>query len=240
VIDSVIAVGALPDAHAGGRVVIAGYSQGGHGALWANEVAPRWAPQLDVVATFAGAPATEMPAILLGARSLPIGGFLLSIVAGYQEAYPEADPSEILTPKGVSLLGAVDDGCVSDVFKAAAGVAPADLVLPDGPTSSPWLDLAQRNDPGQTATEDPVLIIHSDQDDVVPIGLSAALHDRMCRNHQVVERRVLVGGGGHGAAAVPAYTQGLTWLKDVLDGKAPVDDCGQGASGGSVPGSADR
>ena len=94
-----------------------------------------------------------------------------------------------------------------------------------GPDAAPWKKLAADNNPGNTVTKDPILIVHSEQDDTVPAALSGILHDRMCRNGQVVERRVLPDAGGHGPAAGPAFTQGLTWLKDQLDGAQPVNDC---------------
>ena len=155
VIDSVTAASQLPDADAGDRVVVAGYSQGGHGALWANQVAAEWAPDLDIVATFAGAPATEIDTILRAARRLPINGFALSIIAGYEAAYPDAKPSSILTEKGLDVLGAVDEGCVGDVFRAAGGIAPADLVRADGPASEPWAKLCAREQPGAGRHERP-------------------------------------------------------------------------------------
>ena len=49
---------------------------------------------------------------------------------------------------------------------------------------------------------DPTLIIHSQQDNVVPIAFSQILLTRMCAAGNVVERRVLPQAGGHVAAAL--------------------------------------
>jgi hypothetical protein len=225
VIDSVLAAGQLPQASIGSKVLISGYSQGGHGALWANQVAADWAPQLDVIGTFAGAPATEIDVVLDAARARNIGGFLMLIVAGYQQAYPDADPARLLTERGVGLLGEVDKGCTNHVFAATRAVPPGEQVRADGPASSPWKQLAIDNNPGHKATEDPVLIVHSAQDETVPAALSAVLHERMCRNGQVVERRELPDAGGHGPAAIPAFMQGAAWLEGLLEGAPPVNDC---------------
>ena len=111
VIDSVLAAGSLPDADQGDQLAIAGYSQGGHGALFAGEVAEEWAPDLDVIGTFAGAPATEVDVILRAAPRLPQAGFAYMIVAGIAAAHPEADPGLFLTEEGVARLDAVDEGC---------------------------------------------------------------------------------------------------------------------------------
>ena len=65
VVDIVRAARHLSFAHAGDRFVVWGHSQGGHAALFANQIAPTWAPELHLLGTEAGAPATELP--LLGA-----------------------------------------------------------------------------------------------------------------------------------------------------------------------------
>lgn len=224
VVDSVLAAGMLPGADQGDQLAIAGYSQGGHGALWAGEVAPDWAPDMEVVGTVAGAPATEVDVILQAAPRLPQAGFAYMIVAGIAAAYPEAAPDRILTPEGVRRLDAVDEGCTGEIFAAVAGVPASDLVRPDGPSTDPWPELAGQQNPGQVVTEAPVLIIHSEQDETVPVALSGILHRRMCEEGQVVERRVLP-EGSHGGAAPEAYRQGLTWLFDLAAGGSPTDGC---------------
>ncbi len=222
VIDAVLAAGQLPEADPSPTTLIGGYSQGGHGALWANEVAGEWAPELEVLGTFAGAPATELDVILSAAGAPGVGGFAAMVVAGFAAAYPEADPALILTDEGLAALDAVDEGCIGDVFGALAGV---DLARPDGPSTPPWPDLARENNPGQVATEDPVLIIHSEQDEVVPVALSGILFDRMCEQGQAVERRVLPDGGGHGPAAAVAYPQALAWFDALVAGEAVDGTC---------------
>lgn len=223
VVDSVRAAGQLPDAERSDTTLVAGYSQGGHGALWAGQIAEEWAPELDVLGTFAGAPATELPLILSAAGSPGASGFAFLIVAGFEAAYPEADPASFLTEKGVDLLGAVDEGCIREVFGALAGQT--ELVRPEGPATSPWRELATENDPGRVATDGPVLIIHSDQDEVVPAFLSGLLFERLCGLGQHAERRVLEGGGGHGDAAATAYAQALGWFDRLLAGDEVPDTC---------------
>lgn len=226
VIDAILAARSLPGADAGDQLAIAGYSQGGHGALWANEVAAEWAPDLDVVGTFAGAPATELDVILAAAPNLPaLSGFAFMMVAGMHEAYPDADLDALLTEEGVEALDTVDEGCARDVLGAFAIREGGPLIRPDGPASEDWKALATENNPGNVATEDPILIIHSDADQVVPATLSALLLNRLCGVGQAVERRV-VSRGGHGEAAPPAYLDGLAWLTDRFEGEpVPASTC---------------
>ena len=221
-LDAIVAAGQLPGADPGSRLAIAGYSQGGHGALWANQLAAEYTPDLEVVGTFAGAPATEMQIILRGAP----GGFKALMVAGYAAAYPNLDPAAFFTPRAVDALEAVDAGCTGDVFEAMAAI-PADQVTVPTAFDGAWVSVADANDPGRVKTDDPILIIHSQQDETVPIILSKFLLERMCKAGQVVERRVLPDGGGHGPAAVVAYPQAISWLEDrfAAEPAEPVSSC---------------
>ena len=225
VIDALLAARELPDAETGTRFGIAGYSQGGHGALWAAEVSAEWAPDLELVGTFSGAPASEVGVILAAAYRLPQAGFAYMMIAGIAEAY-DADPAIVLTPKGVDLLDAVDEGCARETFAAVSGIPVEELVIPGGTGEPPWDELGPAQDAGQRKTNDaPVLIIHSEGDEVVPLFFSEQVTNRMCDNGQVVERR-LIDEGGHTPAAVPAYDQAMAWMADRFAGEVdPISSC---------------
>lgn len=223
-IDAAIAAGQLPDADPGTQLGIVGYSQGGHGALWANQVAAEWAPDLEVVGTFSGAPASEIGVILAAAPR--VKGFGLMVVAGIQAAHPEVDLSEILTPAGQQALAVVDEGCVGEIFKAASS-AKEDLFVPDGGQSPTWSKLGEEQDAGTEKTNDaPVLLIHSNADATVPTFFIDQVEQRMCANGQVVQR-VDLAEGGHTQAAVPAYAQAMDWMQSLFDGDERVveDTC---------------
>jgi pimeloyl-ACP methyl ester carboxylesterase len=224
VLDAALAVRQLPRANAGPRTLIAGYSQGGHAALWANELAKQWTPSLRVLGTFAGAPATEIDRILAAGRSYSIQPFILGIVGGYAAAYPKANPARYLTAAGIKRIDVVDTTCLGDLGRLSGAITPERLVVATGPTDPEWQALGRANNPGARTGASPVLIVHSDQDDVVPIELSAVLHDRMCAAGQVVERRV-IHAGGHTAAVLSAFLAANAWLKGRVQGEPAQDDC---------------
>jgi fermentation-respiration switch protein FrsA (DUF1100 family) len=225
VLDAAVAAHDLPEADAGDQLSIFGYSQGGHGALWAGQLAADWAPDYELVGTVAGAPATELPIIFSAAGSLPIAGFLYMIIAGFGEAYPEADPALVLTPAGEAELPQVDEGCVADVIRHFSDTPNAELLEPDLASVEPWADLEAANDPGRVATDSPILIVHSAADDVVPAALSQRLVQRMCAEGQVVERRVYDKGQGHVEAAPDAVSDAFEWLQQRAAGDAPASTC---------------
>jgi pimeloyl-ACP methyl ester carboxylesterase len=225
VLDAARAAASLPEAEPGEQLAIFGYSQGGHGALWAGQLAPEWVPELDLVGTVAGAPATELPLIFAAGGRLPIAGFLYMIIAGFGDAYPDAPLSAVLTPAGEAELPAVDDGCTGDVIGHFADMDSSALLVPGGAGSEPWASLAEENNPGNVRTGEPVLILHSAADEVVPAGLSASLFERMCGLGQVVERRVYENGHGHGAAAPGAVADGLAWIGQRFAGEEAISTC---------------
>jgi pimeloyl-ACP methyl ester carboxylesterase len=225
VLDAALAASSLPDAEAADQLTIFGYSQGGHAALWAGQLAPEWAPGFDLVGTVAGAPATELPVIVNAGARLPIAGFLYMMIAGFNDAYPDAPLSAVLTPAGEAELPAVDDGCAGDVIRHFGGLRSEDLLVPGGGGTEPWKALFEDNNPGTVVAEAPVLILHSAADDVVPAALSAVLFNRMCGLGQVAERRVYEQGQGHGAAAPGAVADGLAWIQQRFAGEVPVSTC---------------
>jgi dipeptidyl aminopeptidase/acylaminoacyl peptidase len=56
VLDAARAAAALPDAGASSNVIVYGHSQGGHAVLFAGELAPSYAPDLNLLGVAAGAP----------------------------------------------------------------------------------------------------------------------------------------------------------------------------------------
>ncbi|HEX6238976.1 MAG TPA: lipase family protein [Acidimicrobiales bacterium] len=224
VLDAAKAAARLPGADAGRELAIIGYSQGGHGALWAGQLAESWSPDHEVLGTVAGAPATELPVIMRAGSAGPVAGFLMMIIAGFAEAYPEADASDVLTAAGETALDRVDEGCVGDVVGGFAS-AREQLVEPEAASAEPWASLMAENDPGRVVADAPVLVLHSAADDLVPAALSEIMVDRMCELGQVVERRVYEDGLGHAEAAPGAMIDGLEWLDGLAEGAEPVSTC---------------
>lgn len=226
VLDAVRAARQLPGAAAGERLALAGYQQGGHAALWAAELAEDWAPDLDLVATFAGAPLSEMDFEWNVASSLDyLAWFFALIAAGFHAGYPETDLGSLLTEEGTTLVDRVDTTCVADLVGATAGTRLDGIVRPGAAGQAPWVTIAADSVAGTTAVDAPLLIVHSEADDGVPVFLSATLADRLCAAGQQLERVVLPDGDGHLAAAQPAYDLAFDWTQARFAGDQPATTC---------------
>lgn len=207
---------------ASNRVVIWGHSQGGHAALFANQIAPEWAPELEIVGTVAGAPPSQLSELGVGVRDGPFQHYVALVVAGWAAAYPDADPAAVLTDTGVELLDAVDETCaLDDVFGA---IASEDLVERDPMSVEPWASLLDANEPGQVAGPSPVLIVHGEADELIPVNSSQRLLDRMCAVGQLVERRTYP-DQGHGGVVVASLAEVLAWTDSRLAGEPAPTSC---------------
>jgi Secretory lipase len=227
VLDAARAARQLPSADAGERIALWGYSQGGHAVLWANQLAEDWAPELDLVGTVAGAPAAEFPSIFVGLAGVPeLNDRFVLLVAGFAAAYPEADPSLVLTDAGMAVLeGArTSDACAYDG---------ADLSLAEGrPVAregfadvEPWASLIAANEPGTVATDSPVLVAYSGADDTTPVPFMDALGDRLCRLGQPAEIVVYDRGESHVAAVDDTVADGLAWIEARMAGDPAETTC---------------
>ncbi len=206
------------------RVIIWGHSQGGHAALFANQIAKAWAPELDVVGTVAGAPPSQLSLIQAALKNSPYRFYLGMVAAGWAAAYPDANPADVLTPLGLERLAQVDTGC-SAALATAWNDAPYDaLVKADPATVEPWATLLVENDPGHVVGESPVLIIHGEQDEQIPLASSKLLLDRMCSIGQVVQRRTYP--GSHAGVIAPSLPDMLSWIDARLVGDPAPTSCG--------------
>lgn len=203
------------------RVVVWGHSQGGQAALFANQIAEEWAPELDVVGTVAGAPPSQLSLIAAALRNSPYRFYLGMVAAGWAAAYPEADPSLVLSPLGLERLEVVDEGCSGELATAWNDLPYDDLITADPATVEPWASLLVENDPGFEVGESPVLIIHGEADEQIPLVSSELLLKRMCGIGQVVERRTYP-NQSHGGVIVPSLPDMLEWIDARLSGDPDV------------------
>lgn len=224
VLDIVRAARSLGDrVGASNRVVIWGHSQGGHAALFANQIAATWAPDLDVIGTVAGAPPSQLSLLAQALQNSPFRFYLGMVVAGWSAAYPEADPADVLTPLGVASLDEVDTACASELAPVWSGVPYDSLAKADPATVQPWAKLLVDNDPGFTVGDSPTLIIHGEQDEQIPVVSSKLLLDRMCGIGQVVERRTYP--GSHAGVIAPSLPDMLAWIDARIAGQPAASSC---------------
>jgi fermentation-respiration switch protein FrsA (DUF1100 family) len=223
-LDAARAAGRVPGADAGTRVIAHGESQGGHAALFAGEIAPRYAPDLDVLGIVAAAPPADVPALISGAAASPLTfGYAFLVFATWSAVYPEADLAAVVTPEVAAQAGLVEQGCLDAALRAFPSRRLEELRVADPAAVQPWSDLLERNRAGTVAPAAPVLIVHGEADRLVPVRLSSELLDRLCGLGAEVALETYP-GAGHGV--VPAASGDITaWLEGRLSGQAAPTSC---------------
>jgi acetyl esterase/lipase len=221
VLDVARAARGLDAAGAGGRVVLAGHSEGGHAVLWAAELARSYAPELQVLGVAATAPGAELATTLKLSRFRPAAvtsGAMLIVVA-WSDAYRV--PPDVLTPAGRKAADRVRTRCLDELARepATLTVRPGDLL-----TTPPWPTLLARNSPGHGATPAPILIAQGTDDQTVVPAATGALVQRLCHAGDTVELRTYQ-HAEHFHLPEVAGTDMIGWIGDRLAGRPARSTC---------------
>jgi pimeloyl-ACP methyl ester carboxylesterase len=201
-------------------VAIGGFSQGGHAALWAAQLAPHYAPELRLIGLIVAAPVADPTAFTDRADSPQQVGVVVTVAYGMSQAYPDLHLADVLTHRGMSKVPLLEKECIGDVV--AAFDEPVREVIRRFPTTTPaWRARLGQNLAGQVALGLPVRVIQGARDPIVSPAVSRALVDRLCRSGDTVQE-VLRGADDHAVVHAPDF---VGWLHDRLVGRPAPSTC---------------
>ena len=223
VLDAARAASRVPDAGVspGSSLVIWGFSQGGHAGAFAAQLAPTYAPELDLVGVALAAPVSDVAGFTRRAEQRADQlGVVLTIVNGFVAAYPELDPAAVLTPDGLAALTQVEHRCIGEINEYAD--RPVADVLGRPPTEDPAFAVRfAENRAGDAPIAVPVLIVQGAADDIVDPAATAALVARYCTQGVTVRADVRP-GVDHGVLAPEPF---LAWIGDRFAGAPATSTC---------------
>ena len=227
---------------------IYGYSQGGSAAGWAAEHASRYAPELNVVASAAGAPPSDLNAVLDS-----VDGGLLMGVLGYaavgllskDTALRDEIYDTVLNDRGREWFDMAGRTCVVGTALDSAFTDTSDLTV-DGSSLKEVLGrypqiLAEmeRQKLGKGAPTAPTMLYGSIGDDVIPIGQIRELRDaweaKGAPITYVEDQTPMIPGQlaiGHG----PALLANAVGVVDFLWAHLVADATGAEPVSGRIPG----
>jgi hypothetical protein len=147
------------------------------------------------------------------------------VLVGVAAEDPDVDLADYLAPEAVDAASVIEDGCIGDIIAELPAVALAPDYFVTEPLSTPvgqeWLEA---NDPGQVASDAPMLLVQGGRDVIVLPARTDALFARLCALGQVVERYDIP-TADHDTITAEASEQITTWIAARFAGEPATDDC---------------
>ncbi|MEU7142386.1 lipase family protein [Nocardia sp. NPDC046473] len=201
---------------------ITGYSGGAIASAWAAQLAPKYAPELNLVGVaFGGVPADfEMLIHTMNGRDLASGIFLAATL-GLAREYPEM--LGLMNDNGWRLARVGKDFC--EAHEETAGiVAPIPVeALTDvpAPTELPFIrQILAENRLGAMPPTIPVFLYHGLNEWWVPLAGAEHLYQDWCRGGTQVDFQVYL--GEHFIVSTSGIPGAYAWIEDRFAGK-PVN-----------------
>lgn len=208
-----------------------GHSQGGQAALFAGQLAARYAPDLRLVGVAAIAPATDLEPLLRDDLSVRSGRVLGAYTLWSWSHVYGASLAGIVKPFAIPIVDRIAKICIQT---KGEGYRLAFASLPIGPnfildafySTRPWKDAFAANTPGQAPASAPLFFAQGTKDTVVRPAVTAAFVAGLCKRGEKVTLDTLT-GIGHMTAGTDSATAAIAWMTDRFAGKPPPNTCGK-------------
>lgn len=227
ILDAVRAARSVPALNLSDRVGVWGWSGGGNGALWVAEMAPTYAPELDVRGALAMDPVSMVSWTFAGLWTN--GGFTPWMAQGISVGYG-LPLEEIMKPDAIALVRSTllteCEQTAFPIFDRFEGTPNGTMLVPSIPAN--WLAAAQASDPGQHGTPVPVLLaggnVYDSQAPAVPHEGHLEYQNRACAKGTVVVFRIFA--GDHMVMISPGvYDNVIAWMNDRMAGTPVTGAC---------------
>lgn len=231
-IDVVRAATKLPEAglSATPKVAFQGFSQGGAASLWAGQLQPTYAPELNVVGVSAGGVPSDLVATLLKLQGSPYFGFAWNALIGLDNAFHgELKFDTYLNDAGRQITEKMNSGdCTIELVLDYKGKWTDDYMTKSPFALTAWTGKAKENILGKTAIPSPVYQYHASNDPIVPFAQDETVRNAYCALGMKVEWKVL--DTGHITTVSRGNPGALAFLADRFAGKPATSNCPTPAS----------
>ena len=224
VIDIVRAARHVPEANAGSRWVAIGHSQGGHAALFTNELGKAYAPELELLGTVVVAPAAVLDRTFGPADQIVPRMVGLMALYGLATDHPDLKPIDYVGVEVAARAGVIDEKCTKEVVQQMFPISPDTFYKHDPSATEPARSILLANDPGHVKVDAPMLLVYGSADSWVVPERVHFLFDQLCRVHQVVQLEE-IGGATHDSVVGQGASTITTWFHDRLAGRPAPDNC---------------
>lgn len=182
VIDGVRAAMSMPEVNlsADAPVIFRGYSQGGGASMWAGQMQPSYAPEMNLTAVAGGGVPANLAAVAIPLDGQDGFGVLLYALAGQDRAYEELSLEPYLNDQGRETLSLMNqNSCILSLLQDFAGLTLNDLTDVN-PLNAQRLARIQENQLGTQPIQVPVFQYHEEQDGLVGFNQAVTLRNDYC------------------------------------------------------------
>lgn len=227
VLNSVRAAQNIPEANTNNQFAVWGHSQGGHAALFTAAQAASYAPELQLVATAAIAPAAELPS-LLAEQANTAADWVIGpeVVISWPAANPSLDGEALLTTAGKKNYKRIANMCIQDA--AIAGLIRTGLKqeffavdILDVPE---WAAETHKQTAPALTPAQPLLVAESTTDNVVLPNTTALYIQNACNAGSNLTA-LWVSDVTHMQLAKVTAPDVITWLVDRFAGQPTSPTC---------------
>jgi hypothetical protein len=226
VIDGVRAAQRLPEAGLSttSKVIFRGYSQGGGAALWAGELQPAYAPELNLAGIAAGGVPADLVQVTLQLDGKPGFGVFAYALLGLDQAYPELGLDSFLSANGRAKLAEMKrSACTFELLTTYANQKIADYTTSPGYIRPAWVARLNENKLGVSPPRVPVFQYHATGDQLVQFAQADALHEAYCAAG--VQETWKTYDTDHITLVYTGNADVLAFVKDRIAGKPATSDC---------------
>lgn len=210
-------------------VGIMGYSEGGAAAGWAAELAPTYAPELNLKGVTEGGVPADLLAVASPLDGSPFLALELMTAVGYNRAYPELDLDSYLNEAGRQLLTKAATTCLVSFDGMSTIVGTAFHHVSDFTTSNPlanatWKDRINANKLGSGKPTVPVYQYHALFDEMVQFAQADTLHKNYCAKGVNLTWQVFP-VAEHATGMLEGQGPALDFMSDRFAGKPVSGNC---------------
>jgi uncharacterized membrane protein HdeD (DUF308 family)/pimeloyl-ACP methyl ester carboxylesterase len=229
-LDAVRAARQLEELELADRTIVWGHSQGGHAALWAGILAPEYAPDVNVQAVAALAPASDLTGLLEGLETLPGGSvFATYMLQAYADHYDDVSLADYVRPGARVSFDEIARRCLAEpaVFTSILTSLTTDWATYfDDLSTGPLAARIEQNIPTGPIEAD-LLIAQGETDPLVLPTVQERFVRARCDAGNDLEYRTYPDRDHVGVVAAdsPLLPELIDWTRDRLDGITPSSSC---------------
>ena len=219
------------------HIFLTGYSQGGHAAYWADQIAKTYSPELSVTGVIGWGPVMDVEETLADVvHGANINWFGPYVMTSFTDYYGENyRPENMLLPQWTTNLRSDTLNHCIDTDLSYWGHDPAKVYtqqfiqainssLP-GPTYQRFFDRMASNIVGNATTTSAKLINQGGRDNVVLPRQQSPAMTRICASSKGPAALKIYPEATHYTTMEQSFTDTLQWMKDLTHGVAVPNQC---------------